>query len=75
MFTTSKIDYILLNDEKYLPVSAEGGAAFDIPVEVFDRKIALTVDSTAIKPASEVQYSLTFFSDTLVPAAGERGGE
>ena len=75
VFTTAKIDYIILNGEKYLPVSVTGGAAFDIPVFVFDRKIALTVDSTAIKPAAEVQYSLVFFSDTLVPAGAERGGE
>ena len=65
VFSTAKIDYIIVNDEKYTPVSAEGGAAFDIPVAVFDRKIAVTVDSTAIKPATEVAYSVTFFSGTL----------
>ncbi|MBR7041259.1 MAG: hypothetical protein IKI24_05385 [Clostridia bacterium] len=65
VFSTKKIDYIIVNDEKYTPVSAEGGAAFDIPLAVFDRKIAVTVDSTAIKPATEVAYSVTFFSGTL----------
>lgn len=65
VFSTAKIDYIIVNDEKYTPVSTEGGAAFDIPVAVFDRKTAITVNSTAIKPATEVAYSVTFFSDTL----------
>ena len=70
VFSTAKIDYIIVNDEKYTPVSLEGGAAFDIPVTVFDQKVAVTVDSTAIKPATEVAYSVTFFSGTLL-AVGE----
>ena len=68
VFSTAKIDYIIVNEEKYVPVTAEGGAAFDIPVVVFDQKISLVVDSTAIKPATEVSYSITFFSETLSPA-------
>ncbi len=75
VFSTAKIDYIRYNDEKYMPVSFEGGAAFDIPVLVFDRKTSLIVDSTAIKPASEVAYSLTFFSQTLSAAADEPSGQ
>ena len=75
VFSTAKIDYIIVNDEKYTPVSAEGGAAFDIPVTVFDQKIAVTVDSTAIKPATEVAYSITFFSGTLSPIDGGVTGQ
>ena len=68
VFSTAKIDYIIVNEEKYVPVTVEGGAAFDIPVGIFDQKISLVVDSTAIKPATEVAYSITFFSETLSPA-------
>ena len=75
VFSTAKIDYIIVSDEKYTPVSAEGGAAFDIPVTVFDQKIAVTVDSTAIKPATEVAYSITFFSGTLSPIDGGVTGQ
>ncbi len=71
VFSTAKIDYIIVNDEKYVPATAEGGAAFDIPVVVFDQKISMVVDSTAIKPATEVSYSITFFSSTLSPAAAD----
>ena len=65
VFSTAKIDYIIIDGEKLAPVTVEGGAAFDIPFDAFDRKIAVTVDSTAIRPATEVSYSLTFFSETL----------
>ena len=65
VFSTSKIDYLLLDGEKILPAATEGGAAFDIPVEVFDRKISVIADSTAIQPSTEVPYSLVFSSDGL----------
>ncbi|MBR5752438.1 MAG: hypothetical protein IKX84_08600 [Clostridia bacterium] len=75
VFSTAKIDYIIVDGEKYTPVSAEDGAAFVIPVAVFDQKIAVTVDSTAIKPATEVAYSVTFFSETLTALDGSPSGE
>ena len=65
VFTTSKIDYVIVNGEKILPADTTDGAAFDIPVQAFDRPIAIIVDSTAIKPATEVPYSITFISETL----------
>ena len=75
VFSTIKIDYIIVNDEKYTPVSTEGGAAFEIPVAIFDQKIAVTVDSTAIKPATEVAYSITLFSGTLTALNGNQPGQ
>ena len=65
VFSTSKIDYLLLDGEKILPETTEGGAAFDVPVAAFDRKISILADSTAIRPATEVPYSLVFSSDGL----------
>ena len=71
VLSTSKADYVIYGGEKYLPVSTEGGAAFDLPVSVFDRKLSLIVDSTAITPAAEVPYSITFFSGTIARTEGE----
>ena len=65
VFSTSKIDYLLLDGEKILPETTEGGAAFDIPVATFDRKISVIADSTAIQPATEVSYSIVFSSEGL----------
>ena len=65
VFSTSKIDYILAGGEKLLPLDTAGGASFLVPVPAFDRPLAVTVDSTAIVPATEVPYSLTFESASL----------
>ena len=67
VFSTAKIDYVIVGGEKYEPVSTESGAAFEVPVAAFDMKLAITVDSTAIKPAVEVQYTMTFDAATLAP--------
>ena len=65
IFSTKKIDYVIVDGEKYLPTNTEGNAAFTVPVALFDNKIAITVDSTAIKPATEVSYSMTFDSASI----------
>ena len=67
VFSTKKIDYALVDGEKYLPVNAEGNAAFVIPVTAFDRRLGIIVDSTAIKPATEVAYELVFDSQSITP--------
>ena len=65
VFSTSKIDYVLMDGEKYLPEPVEGGAAFTVPVAAFDRGLSLIVDSTAIQPAVEVPYTVTFDSASI----------
>lgn len=65
VFGTSKIDYVLMDGEKYLPEPGDGGAAFTVPVAAFDRGLTLIVDSTAIQPAVEVPYTVTFDSASI----------
>ena len=65
VFSTSKIDYLVLDGEKIFPETTEGGAAFDVPVAAFDRQISILADSTAIRPSTEVPYSLVFSSEGL----------
>ncbi len=65
VFSTSKIDYVIVGGEKYEPIRTNGGAAFTVPVAAFGRKLSLVAHSTAIKPAVEVQYSMTFDEATL----------
>ena len=67
VFSTKKIDYVIVDGEKYEPVSTEDGAAFEVPVAAFGLKLSLIADSTAIKPAVEVQYTVTFDADTIAP--------
>ena len=65
VFATKKIDYVIVDGEKYLPEEADGGLAFTIPVAAFDRKLSIIVDSTAIAPAVEVPYTITFDSASI----------
>lgn len=58
-------DYMLVGTEKYLPVNTEGNSVFEIPVSVFDEEMAVIGDTVAMSKPHEVEYTLTFHSDTL----------
>ena len=72
VFSTKKIDYVIVGGQRYEPIRTEGGAAFLVPVAAFGLKLPITVDSTAIKPAVEVHYAMTFDGSTLMPASDEK---
>ena len=65
VFGTKKIDYVIVDGEKYLPEDGAETAVFTVPVAAFDRKLSIVVDSTAIAPAVEVAYTMTFDSATI----------
>ncbi|MBR2571895.1 MAG: hypothetical protein IKE30_07180 [Clostridia bacterium] len=67
VFSTSKIDYVIVDGQRFEPAGNENGAAFTVPVAVFDRKLPITVDSTAITPSVEVAYSMTFDAQSIAP--------
>ncbi len=68
-FSSPNYDYMLVNGEKYLPVNEEGNSTFEIPVSVFDRPMAIAADTTAMSTPHEIDYTLTFDSASLKPAA------
>ena len=57
-------DYMIVNGEKYLPVSTEGGSVFEVPVSKLDEQINVIGDTVAMSTPHEVEYTLTFHSDT-----------
>lgn len=61
-------DYMIVDGEKYLPVNAEGNSVFEIPVRIFDEPINVIGDTVAMSTPHEVEYTLTFHSDTVKPA-------
>ena len=65
VFGTAKIDYVIVDGERYELVNDGGNAAFEVPVVAFDVPLSIVVDSTAIKPAVEVPYSMTFDSASI----------
>lgn len=57
-------DYMLVGGEKYLPVNTEGDSVFEIPVEGLDTPLAVTGDTVAMSKPHEIEYTITFHSDT-----------
>ena len=65
MFSTKKIDYVIVDGQKYEPTSTDDGAAFTVPVAAFNVGLSIVADSTAISPAVEVTYTMTFDAGSI----------
>ena len=59
-------DYMIVDGEKYLPVNTEGDSVFEIPVLKFNEPMDVIGDTVAMSKPHEVEYTLTFHSDTAV---------
>lgn len=60
-------DYMIVNGEKYLPVNTEGNSVFEIPVLIFDEPMDVIGDTVAMSKPHEIDYTLTFHSNTMKP--------
>lgn len=67
-WSSPNYDYMLVDGEKYLPVNAEGDSVFEIPVLFFDKPMDVIGDTVAMSTPHEIEYTLTFYSDTMRPA-------
>ena len=66
-WSSSHYDYMKIGDEKYEPVNTEGNSAFEIPVTVFDYKQKVIADTIAMSTPHEIEYTLTFDSESIKP--------
>ena len=64
-WSSPNYDYMIVDGEKYLPVSTEGGSVFEIPVIKFDEPVDIIGDTVAMSTPYEIEYTLTFHSDTV----------
>lgn len=67
-WSSPNYDYMLVDGEKYLPVNTEGNSVFEVPVEALDAPLAMIGDTVAMSTPHEVEYTVTFHSDTLQSA-------
>lgn len=58
-------DYMIVGEEKYLPVNAEGNSVFEIPVETLDEPITVIADTVAMSTPHEIEYTLTVTCEEL----------
>ena len=67
-WSSPNYDYMLVNSEKYLPVNTEGNSVFEVPVEALDVPLTMIGDTVAMSTPHEVEYTVTFHSETLESA-------
>ena len=58
-------DYMLVDGKKYLPVNTQGDSLFEIPILFFDKPMSVTGDTVAMSKPHEIEYTITFHSDTI----------
>ena len=71
-WSSPNYDYMLVNGEKYLPVNTEGNSVFEVPVEALDAPLTMIGDTVAMSTPHEVEYTITFHSETLESAESGR---
>ncbi|MCD8330069.1 MAG: hypothetical protein LUC27_05190 [Lachnospiraceae bacterium] len=64
-WSSSHYDYMIVDEEKYLPVNEDGNSVFEIPVTVFDTEITVIADTTAMSTPHEIEYTLVFDSASI----------
>lgn len=65
VWSSPNYDYMKVDGVRYNPVNTEGNAAFDIPVTVFDYKMPVSADTTAMSTPHEIEYFLYFDSSSI----------
>ena len=58
-WSSSNYDYMVVADERYLPVNEGGNSTFKIPVAALDEPISVIADTTAMSTPHEISYTLT----------------
>lgn len=58
-------DYMRVGETKILPLPDRETSTFEIPVEIFDRNMAVIADTVAMSEPHEIEYRLLFSSDSL----------
>lgn len=71
-WSSPNYDYMIVGGEKYMPVNTEGNSVFEIPVTL-DEPMQVIGDTVAMSKPHEIEYTLTFHSDTAQEVLGEDG--
>ena len=68
VWSSSNYDFMMVGDEKFLPVNETGNSAFEIPVAGFDSPLPVQADTTAMSQPYLIDYTLLFDSATIEKA-------
>ena len=53
-------DYMIVDDEKYLPINEDGNSVFEIPFKDLSAPVTVIADTVAMSEPHEIEYTLTF---------------
>ncbi len=67
-WSSSHYDDMKVEGEKYYPIEGMENSTFEIPVTAFDTPVAVIGDTTAMSMPHEVEYTLTFYEDSVISA-------
>lgn len=63
-WNSTNYDYMIVDGEKYLLANSIGDSVFEIPVLCFDEPMDVIGDTVAMSKPHEVEYTITFHTDT-----------
>lgn len=64
-WSSSYYDYMRIGNETYYPVNEEGNSVFELPISIFDKKISVIADTTAMGTPHEIEYTLIFHFNSI----------
>lgn len=67
IWSSSNYDYMIVDNEKYYSEIIDEKSVFEIPVQGFQYKMPVSADTTAMSTPHEIEYTLYFDADTLIP--------
>lgn len=71
-WSSPNYDYMIVDGQKYMPVNTDGNSVFQIPVKL-DTPMQVIGDTVAMSKPHEIEYTLTFHSDSATEVLGEDG--
>ena len=64
-WSSSHYDYMKVGETIYDPINTDGNSVFELPVTVMDEPMDVIADTTAMSVPHEIEYTLTFASDSI----------
>lgn len=66
LWSSPYYDYMVIGDEIFDNLTTDGGnSTFEIPITVMDEPMDIIADTTAMGDPVEIEYTLTFYSESL----------
>ena len=59
-WSSENYDYMIVNNEKYLPVNESGNSVFEIPIEGLNGEVNVIADTVAMGTPHEIEYTIYY---------------